>query len=383
MLNVEFDEIQNLNTHSQHILILSSWYPTKEALFVGNFVQRQAELLSSEYQVTVLHTKSLSSLKKIEISDTKKGNLRELIIYHPKGKNLLQKFLLQKKAFDLGLQQIENVTLIHGHILLPKGLQFIQAKKQFNCPLFVIEHASYYRKEIREKRSFTAKFILKKASKAIDKLFAVSEFLKNDLQIDFPLKKIEIFPNHIDTKKFTPNVPILNETKEFLHISTLDEKVKNPKGIIDACNLLVKKGVLNFHLTMISDESTEKWEKYSLENKLTEYITFIGPLNWFDLVPYYQKSDAFILFSSYETFSIVLAEAWACGIPTLTTPVGIGVNLSKDLGIQIKINSPESLAKGMIEIIENKLSFNPTLISKHAEQFSGETLLKTFKGLIG
>ena len=100
------------------------------------------------------------------------------------------------------------------------------------------------------------------------------------------------------------------------------------------------------------------------------------------MVPYYQKSDAFILFSSYETFSIVLAEAWACGIPTLTTPVGIGVNLSQDLGIQIEINSPESLANGMIEIIKNKIKFNPLLISKYAEQFSGENVLRIFKEIV-
>jgi len=368
-----------LKPNSQHILILSSWYPTKDALFVGNFVQRQAELLASEYQVTVLHTKSYSSIKSSEISDTIKGNLREIIIYHPKGQNLIQKFLNQKKAFHLGLQKIENVTLIHGHVLLSKGLQFIQAKKRFNCPLFVTEHASYYRKEIREKRSFLDKIILKKVNKHIDKLFAVSEFLKNDLQLDFPSKKIEILPNHIDTKVFTPT-QFSRETKtQFLHISTLDEQVKNPKGILDACLLVVQGGQSNFHLTIISDEPTEKWEKYTSTNNLSEYITFLGPLNWFELAPYYQKSDAFILFSSYETFSIVLAEAWACGIPTITTSVGIGNQLSEKLGIQVEINSPQSLANGMLEIMENKRTFNPDMIRKHAEQFSGEKILNIYR----
>lgn len=374
--------IFSLTQKKQHILILSSWYPTKDALFVGNFVQRQAELLATEYQVAVLHTKSDSSIKTIEISETIKGNLREIIIYHPKGENLIQKFLNQKKAFHLGLQKIENITLIHGHVLLSKGLQFIQAKKRFNCPLFVTEHASYYRKEIREKRSFLDKIILKKVNKHIDKLFAVSEFLKNDLQLDFPSKKIEILPNHIATKVFSPTQFSRDTKTQFLHISTLDEQVKNPKGILDACLLLIKGGQSNFHLTIISDEPTEKWEKYASTNNLSEYISFLGPLEWFELAPHYQKSDAFILFSSYETFSIVLAEAWACGIPTITTSVGIGNQLSEKLGIQVEINSPESLANGMSEIMENKRTFDSSFISNYAQQFSAENVLSIFKKYI-
>ena len=132
-------------------------------------------------------------------------------------------------------------------------------------------------------------------------------------------------------------------------------------------------------MTIISDESTEKWEAYSVKNNISEYITFSGPLDWFELAPYYQKSDAFILFSNYETFSIVLAEAWACGIPTITTSVGIGNNLSENLGIQVEINSPESLTNGMLEIMENKRTFNPDMIRKHAEQFSGEKILNIYR----
>ena len=39
---------------SKHILILSSWYPSEEHPFLGNFVERQAELLGSKYKVTVI-----------------------------------------------------------------------------------------------------------------------------------------------------------------------------------------------------------------------------------------------------------------------------------------------------------------------------------------
>ena len=371
-----------MTEQKRHILILSSWYPNRENTFIGNFVQRQAELLSSMFEVTVLITKSDSSLNKIEIVQTNKNQLSEIIVYYPKGNTIFQKYLQQKKAFKAGIQLIKKVDLIHGHVMLPKGLQFITAKKIFNCPLLITEHGSYFRSEIKENRSFLEKIILKKLNKHIDKLTCVSNFLKVDLQSDFTNHLIEILPNHVDTKSFIPSIKEETKRKEFLHVSTLDEKVKNPKGIIDACSILLNYKKADFHLTIISDEPFEKWKKYANENRLSEHISFKGPLNWLELVPFYQKSDAFILFSSYETFSIVLAESWACGIPTITTSVGIGNQLPSSLGFQVDINNPKSLANAMLEIMNETAIFDSSFIRSHAEQFSGENVLSTYDTLL-
>ena len=366
----------------RHILILSSWYPNRENKFIGNFVQRQAELLATKYEVTVLITKADFSVPEIEIIEENKGSLREITIYHPKGTNILQKYFLQKKAFNTGIKLIKNVDVIHGHVLLPKGLQFKTAKKFFKCPLLITEHGSYFRPEGRQIRSFLEKIILKKLRKHIDKLIAVSAFLKNDLQADFPDHSIGIIPNHIDTKSFTPISKENRKRKEFLHVSTLDEKLKNPKGIIDACLILLKEKNTDFHLTIISDESIEKWEKYANDNRLSEHISFKGPLDWLELVPFYQKSDAFILFSNYETFSIVLAEAWACSIPTITTSVGIGHQLPSSLGIQIESNNPKSLAGAMVEIMNESVIFDQPLIRSHAEQFAKKNVLSIYDKIL-
>lgn len=363
----------------QHILVLSSWYPTQDMPFVGNFVQRQAKLFATKFQVTVLHTKSDESISELNIVEHTEGNFREIIIYHPKGRNLFQKFQNQKKAFRTGLKLIQNVTLIHAHVLLPKGLQFIQAKKYFNCPLLVTEHGSYFRPEARSKRSLIDKIILSKVKRQIDQLTAVSEFSKKDLQIDFPNFKIQILPNHIDTDIFIPKEKEKKKRKEFLHISTLDEQLKNPKGMIDACKQLIDEGIHDFHLTIICDESFEKWLNYSDSQQLSKSITFHGAKKWDELIHYYHQADAFILFSTYETFSIVLAESWSCGIPTLTTPVGIGYNLPEELGIQVEINAVESLSAAMKTIIKEERAFDSSVIRSYAEPYSGERIISIFE----
>lgn len=365
-----------------HILVLSSWYPSKNMPHVGNFIKRQAQLFSSKFQITVLHTKSEGDTSDITIVEKTEENFREIIIYHPKGKNLVQKFLLQKKAFKIGLQMIQNVDLIQAHIMLPKGLQFITAKKYFKCPLIVSEQGSYFRPEARKKRTFIDKFILSKLKKHINQLTTASDFSKRDLLSDFTDFTIELLPNHIDINLFAPKQKEKTKRKEFLHISTLDELLKNPKGIIDACLQLKQKGIIDFHLTIICDENSEKWKKYVIDQHLSDFITFEGAKKWGKLADYYQQSDAFILFSNYETFSIVLAESWACGIPTITTPVGIGYDLSNELGIQVEPKSVESLARAMTSIIYEEKSFDSSAIRRHAIPFSEEKIISTFEKII-
>ena len=81
-----------------------------------------------------------------------------------------------------------------------------------------------------------------------------------------------------------------------------------------------------------------------------------------------------MLFSNYESFSIVLAEAWSCGLPTLTTPVGIGFNLQAEYGIQVKINDSLSLAMAMEKIIHNH-TFDSKVIRAKSQTYSMQNIL--------
>ncbi len=371
----------------KHILLLSSWYPSRISPFLGNFIQRFAQLIATKYQVSVIYTIADESISEFEIVDSNIGNLREIIVYHPKGKSFLQKLLYQIMAFNKAANKVQDVDIIHANVIFTKGLQFLLAKRKYKRPLLLLEHASYYRKEKREDRSIYEKLILFLIKRKIDHLAVVSELLKKDIVVDFPSKSISILPYHLELSLFEPKkqmkeISDSEKPTQFIHVSTLDEAVKDPKGILDACKVLVNGGQTNFHLTIISDEPYSKWETYLYSKKITEYVTFKGPLAWNELVPFYQNSDAFILFSKYETFSIVLAEAWACGLPVITTPVGIGKDLKPELGYQVEIGNPESLAKGMYKMMNNKGKFNSTVIRNHAKLFSKEHVLKTYKHLI-
>ena len=363
-----------------HILLLSSWYPSRVSPFLGNFVQEQARLLAKNHSVTVLYIKTDSSVPEIENTEKVDNNLKEIIYYVPEKSNFLSRKKEFDRAFKAGISKLNAVDLIHAHCILPKGHLFVKAKKHFNCPLIVTEHGSYFRPERKNKWNFKERFVVSYSRKSIDGLIAVSDFLKSDLQKCFSEKLIEVIPNPINTALFRPGQQPDDSIKQFLHVSTLDPELKDPQGIIEAVDLLCEKGYSNFKLTIVSDEPYSKWQHVVNEKKLNQYIEFAGPMQHSDLVGYYQNSHAFVLFSRYETFSIVIAEAWSTGIPVISTPVGIASKMTDEQGLLVLNHDPLSLALEMEKIL-NGLSFHAQTIRDKASQFSSENVLKQLNQL--
>jgi len=356
------------------ILILSSWYPTKDQPFLGNFVVRNAQLLQQRYNVTVINTIPSATTSTLTVQENKTNGYREILVTHPRGKNAYSKKRWQKKALKRAFLKTNHFDLILGHVLLPKALQFVIAKKHFDCPLILVEHGSYYREEKLSNWSRLQKYILQYSRKYFYEVIAVSDYLKKDIQSSFPSHHIRVIGNHIDTNAFDLNDSNAKETTEFLHISTLDPATKNPQGIIDACSILDKKGE-KFHLTIICDEDYSEWQAEVHDKGLNKHISFKGPLSWHDLVPYYQKANAFILNSIYESFSIVVAESWATGTPVISTSVGIASEIDPAYGIQIEKNNPESLADAMHTMILKKNNYSPKQLRDRAMLFSEEFIL--------
>jgi len=363
-----------------HILIISSWYPSKEHPFLGNFVQRQAQLLAKKYQVTVVHTIAKDS-GQIESKETYKEGFTEILVEYNGNGHIFARKKQERAALIRGIHGLENVGLILGNVLLPRGWQFLVARKNFGVPIFYIEHGSYFRPKGPFVWARKHKWILGQVRKKATEFIAVSDVLKADMKSNFPKREIEVIGNHVDLNLFTPKKKVGKAKTHFLHVSTLDPNTKNPKGIIEACKLLKSENP-NFKLTIICDEDVTDWKTYVDQNELNDSIEFIGPLKWFELVPFYHDADAFILFSEYETFSIVLAEAWATGTPVISTSVGIANNMNPELGIQLEQNDTEGLKNAMLKFINGEVKFDQDVLTSKASEFSEEKILNHWTKLI-
>jgi hypothetical protein len=91
---------------------MSSWYPSRIDPHVGNFVQRFAELLVNDYNVSVIHTLADKNCSTIEVSDQLIAGVRTVIVYFPENKWKIGRWLQRRKALARGFRYVEDVDLI-------------------------------------------------------------------------------------------------------------------------------------------------------------------------------------------------------------------------------------------------------------------------------
>ncbi len=368
-------------SYKRHILLMSSWYPTRIDPFSGNFIQRFGVLLTEKYQVTAVHTIGDSQVQKIEIDEQNIEGVRTLIAYHPVSKNKVLHWLYQRIALRKLYMRLEHVDLVFAHVFLNRGFQFAKAQRYFNCPLIVLEHASYFRSDKRKHFSTIQKSIIRKASRNAQQILAVSERLKADMRSFFPTTNIQVIPEFVKLDKFHLKDSLSPKCNSFLHISTLDPNTKNPSYLFEGFRSAVKadierKGESDLHLKIVSDKNTTMWQNWVSANKLDKYFSFEGPATWDEIAQYVQTCDALILTSSYETFSIVLVEAWLTGTPVISTVVGVAQNMPDFLGEQIHHDDIPSFMHAIEQMQLGSKLYDPKQIREYALQFTDGVVLE-------
>lgn len=323
----------------------------------------------------------MKSHSTFELNTQQNENLRTITVLFPADRNPLKKWWNLRKAFQMATQEIHHIDIIHGNVILPKGIQFVWAKKQFKKPLIVTEHASYFEASKRKNWRFLERMTIQKVIQQADLITAVSPFLQAEIEASFPRLKVELLPNVIDEQIFEIKPKSENKLTRFVHISTLDERYKNVAGILESCVQLKTQIGSIFQLLIISDEPYEKWQQKVKSLNLEDCVSFAGPMNSEQIAVELQKADASILFSSYETFSCVIAESWATGTPVISTPVGIAQHLKSTVGIQVQNQDITGLTQAMLTIVQKEQIFNPDEIRQEASAYFQQQVLERIESI--
>ncbi len=167
------------------------------------------------------------------------------------------------------------------------------------------------------KRGVFGKVVERMTTHLTDKMIAVSERTKKDLERIGVRKEIKIITSGIDFGKID-KVGASGEESDVIFAGRLI-KEKNVDVLIKAVEL-VKKKILDVKC-MIIGEGPEKNElvKLAYDLGLENNIEFKGFLeDHSEVISYMKSSKVFVLPSTREGFGIVVLEANACGLPVIT-----------------------------------------------------------------
>ena len=225
-----------------------------------------------------------------------------------------------------------------------------------------------------------------------DKIIAVSNGVKNDLAKIFPLlrHKIFIIHNGFNIKKINNEILKKPENKKFNYLKNIKKikillacgRLADQKGFISLINAsYILRKHINFHLFIIGEGPQRiELEKYIRQKNLEEYISLIGKVE--NPFTFMAKSDLFILSSKSEGLPGVLIQALICNAQVISTdcPHGPKEILKNGLyGNLVKVNDHISLAKGIINQLNNPIIYDNEVIKK---RYDIECIINDYKKIL-
>ena len=366
-----------------YILWLPSWYPSGLEPYNGDFIKRQAAALSLIKEVQVLYIirdKTGTITKDVLTERFSPGPLNEIIIYYyslSTGISFVDKFLSARKYRRLYEEAVKEMiemrgkpSLAHVQVGMKAGVIAQWLKRRYAVPYVVTEHWSGFLAEAEEKFSelpFYFRRLWTRIIKNAAGIAAVSGYLCSALIKTLSLSSCKVIPNVVDRNIFRLSDIPASGQKRFIHISGL-APLKNPKIILEAFAKVL--AIFPDAKLEIFGYLGQDFQKIIGKMHMQHSVSIYPEVPQQVLAEALRRSEALILYSSYETFGCVIIEANASGIPVIVSDIPVFHETVKENvnGIFAGNNDPVTLSKKMIALIRNEVTFDKKAIADLAIQ---------------
>jgi len=374
------------------VLNICSWYPNDLKPTLGNFVQKHAESIALYNDVISLAIFPDSNIEKHRMTINEKNNLVELVIYYPKRIkgfifiNRIINFWNHVKAFRMGYQivkdKFQKPDIVHLNIVYPLGIWAYWLKKRYKIPYVITENSSGF--HVTSDHAYP-KPILKLCQRIIKNanyILPVSLNLKENLKLLNPSGQFDIISNVVDENLFISTDSKSTSNKRLIHISTGVDEIKNLTGMIHVMHEL-KSQNCTISLDIVSDGDIEYARKLASDLKLDNVVTFHSTKTTREIAEMIQASDALLMFSNYENFPCVIAEAMMCGKPVISSNVnGIPEHVHQFNGVLVNPRDEKALAHEIKRFVNDELTFDAREIRTYAlANFSYSEVGKKFTAI--
>jgi glycosyltransferase involved in cell wall biosynthesis len=167
-------------------------------------------------------------------------------------------------------------------------------------------------------------------------IVCVSPGVAQEIQDHYPRmgSSVVTIPNGVDTELFSPGLRAAEASSLRVRLGIPNERLVaafvggewQRKGLAAVIAALVEAPMWTLVVAGSGDEHS--YRELAEELGVSESVRWLGVVR--DMPVIYELADAFVLPSSYETFSLVTYEAASSGLPLLATPVNGVRDLLRD-----------------------------------------------------
>lgn len=375
-----------------NILHLLSWFPSPDDPTLGNFCVRMIDALPKECHSVILSVCDGKDMKQsYEVKEIAGTHHTHVQIYiRPPKVNAIRK-LKMLRMYQYGLKYIKkhffDPDLIHLHVTYPLGQVALLWKKLFGYKYVLTEHWTIYQPQNKDVLVGSLKKKIVKIANNASLIMPVSLDLQHCMEGHGVQNRFRVIYNLVNTDMFKLGAPRQSPKKQMLHISTLRDEAKNFSGILRTIEKLRQQRD-EFELHVIHDYEAPEFKQFVNEHNLSDCVIFHGKKTSQEVAQAYQQADFFVLFSNFENLPCVIVEAFASGVPVLSTSVGgISEILSPDRGILIPSGDEDALLQGMNSMLDHCNEYNREAIRDYAlKTFAapniGQQIFETYQQVI-
>lgn len=252
---------------------------------------------------------------------------------------------------------VVKVVHIHGASrgsFFRKYFVFLIAKYIFSKKIIYHIHGGEFHVFTEEATWLTRKMIGHFTRKT-DVLVCLSSKWEEFFSSRFYPKRIEVIRNFVQMPEQKRERTNENGKTIFLFLGKI-EKNKGIYDLIEVVKDMSSNGSKEFELWAGGNGETTKLEKFIKENKLQEYIKFLGWISGDQKRDALRRADVYVLPSYNEGMPVSILEAMSYGIPVISTRTGGIPELVADKvsGLLIEPGDRDALGMALQKCIKDK-----------------------------